>query len=54
MILEWDPVTLLKLGVLFVSLPTGASAEALARVSKDVKIVDIAATTATSRVARTA
>jgi len=27
--------------VLFASLPTGASAEALARVPKDVKIVDI-------------
>src|SRR6218665_1490711 len=36
-----DPATLPKLDVLFVSLPTGASAEALARVPKDVKIVDI-------------
>ena len=39
---KWDPVTLPKLDVLFASLPTGASTEALARVSKDVKIVDIA------------
>ena len=38
---KWDPVTLPKLDVLFASLPTGASAEALARVRKDVKIVDI-------------
>ena len=38
---KWDPVTLPKLDVLFASLPTGASTEALARVSKDVKIVDI-------------
>src|SRR5262249_40970708 len=38
---KWDPVTLPKLDVLFASLPTGASAEALARVPKDVKIVDI-------------
>jgi hypothetical protein len=36
--------------VLFASLPTGASAEALARVPKDVKIVTSVATTATSRV----
>lgn len=32
---KWDPVTLPKLDVLFASLPTGASAEALARVPKD-------------------
>ncbi len=38
---KWDPTTLPKLHVLFASLPTGASAEALARVPKDVKIVDI-------------
>ncbi|WP_323794672.1 N-acetyl-gamma-glutamyl-phosphate reductase [Nisaea sp.] len=38
---KWDPANLPKLDVLFASLPTGASAEALARVSKDVKIVDI-------------
>ncbi len=51
---KWDPSALPKLDVLFASLPTGASAEALARVPKDVKIVDIAATTATSRVGPTA
>ena len=38
---KWDPATLPKLDVLFASLPTGASAEALARVPQDVKIVDI-------------
>ena len=38
---KWNPSTLPKLDVLFASLPTGASAEALARVPKDVKIVDI-------------
>ncbi len=38
---KWDPATLPKLDVLFASLPTGASADALARVPKDVKIVDI-------------
>jgi N-acetyl-gamma-glutamyl-phosphate reductase len=38
---KWDPATLPKIDVLFASLPTGASAEALARVPKDVKIVDI-------------
>jgi len=38
---KWNPVTLPKLDVLFASLPTGASAEALAHVPKDVKIVDI-------------
>lgn len=42
MVIErWDPATLPKLDVLFASLPTGASAEALARVPKEVKIVDI-------------
>ncbi|RYI15693.1 MAG: hypothetical protein EON48_11085, partial [Acetobacteraceae bacterium] len=38
---KWDPKALPKLDVLFASLPTGASAEALARVPKTVKIVDI-------------
>ena len=38
---KWDPATLPKLDVLFASLPTGTSAEALARVPKGVKIVDI-------------
>ncbi|TQV83111.1 N-acetyl-gamma-glutamyl-phosphate reductase [Denitrobaculum tricleocarpae] len=38
---KWDPETLPKLDVLFASLPTGASAGALARVPMDVKIVDI-------------
>ena len=38
---RWDPETLPRLDVLFASLPTGTSAEALARVPKDVKIVDI-------------
>lgn len=38
---KWDPLSLPKLDLLFASLPTGASAEALARVPKDVKIVDI-------------
>ncbi|MCE2761039.1 MAG: N-acetyl-gamma-glutamyl-phosphate reductase [Acetobacteraceae bacterium] len=41
MIEKWDPAMLPKLDVLFASLPTGSSAEALARVPKDVKIVDI-------------
>lgn len=41
MVEKWDPSSLPQLDVLFASLPTGASAEALARVSKDVKIVDI-------------
>ncbi len=40
-IARWDPATLPKLDVLFASLPTGASAEALARVPEDVKVVDI-------------
>lgn len=38
---KWDPATLPDLDVLFASLPTGASAEALARVPASVKIVDI-------------
>ena len=38
---KWDPARLPKLDVLFASLPTGTSAAALARVPKDVKIVDI-------------
>ena len=38
---KWDPTALPRLDVLFASLPTGSSAEALARVAKDVKIVDI-------------
>lgn len=38
---RWDPATLPPLDVLFASLPTGASADALARVPRDVKIVDI-------------
>ncbi len=38
---KWDPAALPKLDVLFASLPTGASAAALALVRKDVKIVDI-------------
>ncbi len=38
---KWDPASLPKLDVLFASLPTGASAEALARVPNEVKIVDI-------------
>jgi N-acetyl-gamma-glutamyl-phosphate reductase len=38
---KWDPATLPKLDLMFASLPTGSSAEALGRVPKDVKIVDI-------------
>lgn len=38
---KWDPTNLPRLDVLFSSLPTGASAEMLARVHKDVKIIDI-------------
>lgn len=38
---KWDPARLPKLDLLFASLPTGASAEALARVPADTKIVDI-------------
>lgn len=38
---KWDPEKLPKLDLLFASLPTGSSAEALARVPQDVRIVDI-------------
>jgi N-acetyl-gamma-glutamyl-phosphate reductase len=39
---KWDPATLpVKLGVLFASLPTGESKDALAQVSKETRIVDI-------------
>ena len=38
---KWDPTALPKLDVLFASLPTGSSAEALARVPDEVKIIDI-------------
>lgn len=38
---KWDPATLPELDLLFASLPTGASAEALARIPGHVKIVDI-------------
>ena len=38
---KWDPAALPRLDVLFASLPTGTSAEALSRVPEDVKIVDI-------------
>jgi N-acetyl-gamma-glutamyl-phosphate reductase len=38
---KWDSATLPQLDVLFASLPTGASSEALSRVPKGVKIVDI-------------
>src|ERR687885_683439 len=38
---KWNPAALPNLDVLFASLPTGASAEALGRVGNDVKIVDI-------------
>ena len=38
---KWEPTGLPRLDVLFASLPTGSSADALARVPKDVKIVDI-------------
>lgn len=38
---KWNPAALPKLDVLFASLPTGTSAEALARVPDGVKIVDI-------------
>ncbi|NOG73463.1 N-acetyl-gamma-glutamyl-phosphate reductase [Roseicella sp. DB1501] len=37
----WNPETLPPLDLLFASLPTGASAAALARVPREVKIVDI-------------
>jgi N-acetyl-gamma-glutamyl-phosphate reductase len=38
---KWDPGALPKLDVLFASLPTGTSAEALSRVPEEVRIVDI-------------
>lgn len=38
---KWDPAALPELDLLFASLPTGASAEALARVPARVRIVDI-------------
>jgi N-acetyl-gamma-glutamyl-phosphate reductase len=38
---KWDPEALPELDLLFASLPTGASREALARVPESVKIVDI-------------
>lgn len=38
---RWDPENLPEIDVLFASLPTGASAAALARVPEAVKIVDI-------------
>ncbi|MGY8524358.1 N-acetyl-gamma-glutamyl-phosphate reductase [Paracidovorax citrulli] len=38
---KWDPANLPPLDLLFASLPTGTSAEALGRVPKDVRIVDI-------------
>ena len=40
-IARWDPEALPDIDLLFASLPTGASAEALARVPEGVKIVDI-------------
>ena len=50
---RWDSATLPQLDVLFASLPTGASSEALSRVPKGVKIVDIGGTIATPRDGRT-
>ncbi len=38
---KWDPLALPELDVLFASLPTGTSAEALARVPEGEKVVDI-------------
>src|SRR5438105_936248 len=38
---KWDPAALPHLDVLFASLPTGESKEALARVPKETKVVDI-------------
>lgn len=38
---KWDPATLPQLDLLFASLPTGRSTEALARIPQEVKIVDI-------------
>ena len=38
---KWDAAALPQLDVLFASLPTGASSEALSRVPKGIKLVDI-------------
>jgi len=38
---KWDPAVLPKLDVLFASLPTGESKAGLARVPKEIRIVDI-------------
>ena len=38
---KWNPAKLPRLDVLFASLPSGQSREALAMVSRDTKIVDI-------------
>ncbi|MEJ8476920.1 hypothetical protein [Roseibium algae] len=38
---KWNPNSIPELDLLFASLPTGTSAEALELVPKDVKIVDI-------------
>jgi N-acetyl-gamma-glutamyl-phosphate reductase len=38
---KWDPANLPKLDLLFASLPSGQSKEALAMVSKETKIIDI-------------
>ncbi|WP_257167428.1 N-acetyl-gamma-glutamyl-phosphate reductase [Bradyrhizobium sp. SRS-191] len=38
---KWDPARLPQLDVLFASLPTGASRDALARIPREVRIVDI-------------
>jgi N-acetyl-gamma-glutamyl-phosphate reductase len=38
---KWDPAKLPQLDVLFASLPTGESREALARVPASTKIIDI-------------
>jgi N-acetyl-gamma-glutamyl-phosphate reductase len=38
---KWDPAKLPKLDVLFASLPSGESNEALARVPRETKIIDI-------------
>src|SRR6218665_44601 len=39
---KWDPATLPKLDVLFVSLPTGAPPQALARAPNDANILYLA------------
>src|SRR3954454_19584792 len=38
---KWDPASVAQLDVLFASLPTGESKDALAKVPAKVKIVDI-------------